>query len=205
MASVNSTAGYQNLPAQPIIVATETVLTVPAQGLYSTLPSPLLPIGAGLAIGFPADIAGSVYDGHPFLVSIVGKITTAGSYTFLPKLYQVPGSVLLAGTQGTVANDHAVLVGPATSSGAAGTQSFQLQAQFLWDSTTQKLTGFVSAYQINGVNIAVATPTGTAGQLQVTTVVSTVGVADLNFIPSFTFGTAGANSVAITEFVIDRI
>ena len=207
MANLNSTAGFQNLPAQLITGTTETALVVPAQGLYGgSLPSPTFAAGNGLSIGFPPDIAGSVYDGHPFLVSVVGKITTGASLTFLPKLYQVPGTIVAAQTQGTVANDNVVMVGAATSSGAAGTQNFVIQTQFLWDSTSKKLTGFVSGYQINGVNIAVGTPTGTAGQAQVTTVVSSVGVGDLNFIPSFTFGTANAaNAVTVTEFLIDRV
>src|SRR5882757_5055335 len=205
MSNVNTTAGFFNLPAQAITVNTITALAVPAQGAFgSGLPSPLLLAGNGLSIGFPPDIAGSVYDCHPFTVTVAGKFTTAGSYTVLPSLYQVPGTVVAAKTQGTLTNDAAVFLGAATSSGAAGTQNFLIQVQFLWDSTTGKLTGGVQTYQINGVNIATLTPGGTAGQLQPTTVVSSVGVNDLNFIPSFTFGTAGANSVTVTEFSIDR-
>lgn len=208
MASVNSTVGFQNLPAQSITTGTETALLVPASGTFgSGLPSPTLAAGAGLFVGFPPDIVGGIYDGHPFLVSIIGKITTGASLTFKPSLYQVPATIVAAGTSATLANDHAVLVGAATSSGAAGTQNFILQTQFLWDSTSKQLTGFVTAYQIAGVNLIVGTPNGTtAGTLQATTVLSTVGVGDLNFIPSFIFGTANAaNAVTITEFLIDRV
>ena len=94
MASPATTAGYQNIPAQIITTTTETALLVPAQGVYAGLPSPTLAAGAGLAIGFPPDITGSIYDGHPFIVSLVGKVTTGGAITFLPKIYQVPASVV---------------------------------------------------------------------------------------------------------------
>lgn len=206
MANANSTVWFNNLPLQSITTGTETALLVPtAAQNYGTLPSPAFAAGAGLSLGFPADLAANInYDCHSFVVRLVGKILTAGSYTFLPTLYQVPATIVAAGTSATLANDNKVLVGAATSSGGAGTQNFILEARFLWDSTTKKLTGGVDLYQINGVNIAVGTPSGTAGQFQVTTVVSSVGLSDLNFIPSFTFGTAGVNGVTITEFSIDK-
>lgn len=204
MASNNSTAGFQNIPAQLITTGTETALLVPAQGVYAGLPSPTLAAGVGLAIGFPPDITGSIYDGHPFLVTLAGKFTTGASLTVLPKIYQVPASVIAAGTQGTVSNDHVTVALAATSSGAAATQNFIIQAQYLWDSTSKILNGFVTAAQINGVNIA--PNAGTAGTLVATTAITTVGITDLNFMPSFTFGTANAaNSVTVTEFFIDRV
>lgn len=204
MASVNTTAGFQNIPAQLITGTSETTLLVPAQGVYAGLPSPTLAAGAGLAIGFPPDITGAIYDGHPFVVSLIGKVTTGASLTFLPKIYQVAASVIAAGTQSTVSNDHVTVALAATSSGAAATQNFIVQAQYLWDSTSKALTGQVISAQINGVNIAANA--GTAGTFVATSVIATVGINDLNFIPSFTFGTANAaNSVTVTEFVIDRV
>jgi hypothetical protein len=200
----NTTIQWADLPLQSISGTTETALLVPATG-YGTLPSPTLAASAGLTLGLPQDIANNnTYDCHAFVVRLVGKILTAGSYTFKPSLYQVPQSIINAGTQATLSNDSAVFVGAATSSGGAGTQSFLIEAKFIWDSTTKKLTGGVETYLINGVNIAVGTPSGTAGQFQVTTVVSSVALTDLNFLPSFTFGTAGVNGVTVTEFSIDR-
>lgn len=204
MATSNTTVGFLDLPLQSIAGTTETALLTPASG-YGTLPSPTFAAGSGLVVGFPPDIAGNLnFDAHSFVVRLVGKILTAGSYTFKPSLYQVPGSIVTAGTAGTLSNDNAVAVGAATSSGGAGTQNFILEARFLWDSTSKKLNGGVQLYQINGVNIAVGTPSGTAGQFQVTTQVTSVAITDLNFIPSFTFGTAGVNGVTVTEFVIDK-
>jgi hypothetical protein len=202
MASPATTAGYQNLPAQTITTTTETALLVPAQGLYAGLPSPTLAAGAGLTIGFAPDIVGSIYDGHPFIVSLVGKATTGGAITFLPKIYQVPASIIAAGTQATVANDHVTVALAATSISTA-TQNFIVEAQFLWDSTSKILNGQVIGAQINGVNIAANS--GTAGTMVATTQITAVGIGDLNFMPSFTFGTANAgNIVTVTEFVIDR-
>jgi hypothetical protein len=201
MASVNTTAGYQNIPAQSIAVSTETALLVPAQGVFPGLPSPTLAAGTGLVIGFPPDIIGSIYDGHPFVVSLVGKATTAGSYNFTPKIYQVPQAIVLAGTQTTLANDH-VQVSLAATAIATTTVNFSVSAQFLWDSTSLILNGFVTSAQINGVNIVANA--GTVGTLVATTQQTGVGIKDLNFMPTFTFGTAGANSVQVTEFVIDR-
>lgn len=202
MSNVNTTVEFVNLPSQAIAVNTEVALAVPAQGLYSTLPSPSLAAGAGLAIGFSPDIVGSVFDGHAFKVRLVGKATTAGSYTFLPKIYQVPGSILALGTQGTVANDHVTVVLAATTV-ATTTVNFVVEAEYLWDSTSKILNGFVTSAQINGVNIA--PNAGTAATNVATTQVTAVGIGDLNFMPSFTFGTAGANSVVVTEFSIDRV
>lgn len=206
MANLNSTAGYQNLPAQAITTATETTLLVPASGNFgSGLPSPVLLAGAGLFIGFNPDIAGGIYDGHPFIVSLIGKVTTGTTSTFAIKLYEVPGAIATAGTSATVANDH-VVVSLAATSVASATQNFIVQAQFLWDSSSKILNGSVLSAMINGVNIA-ANSGGTTGLLTPTTSLSSpaVGISDLNFIPSFTFATANAgNAVTITEFLIDR-
>lgn len=209
MANTNTTAGWQDLPLQSITVNTETGLITPSSTTnYGTLPSPAFPAGSGLVAAFPPDIAGSVYDGHAFVVRLAGKVLTAGSYTFEPKLYQMPASVIAAGTQLNSSNvptgGNALWVGAATSSGGAGTQSFLIETKLFWDSKTKTLNGGVMTYQINNVNIAVGTPSGTAGTFQVITQATSVGASDLNFIPSFTFGTAGVNGVTVTEFVIDR-
>lgn len=203
MSSVNTTVEFVNLPAQVIATTVETVLAVPAQGLYAGLPSPTLAAGVGLSLGFPADIVGSVYDGHAFKVRVVGKVITGASLTFLPKIRQVPQSFILAGTQGVVANSTAVLALAATTV-AATTNNFILEAVFLWDSSSKTLNGFTDAALINGVTIA---PNGgTAGTSVATTSVVNVAITDLNFVFSVAFGTANAtNSFTVTEFSIDRV
>ena len=202
--NANTTVLWRDLPAQAITTTTETALLVPTSTQnYGVLPSPTLPAGTGLYLGLPADLAlNPTYDGSPFKVRLCGLITTAGSYTATVKLYQVPGTIAAAQTAATLANDNSVFALAATSSGGAGTQNFTVEAEFLWDSTTKALHGYMTAAQINGVNIAVNS--GTAGTMVATTAISNLGLKDMNFIPSFTFGTAGANSIQITEFAIDR-
>lgn len=203
MSNSNTSLWFNDLPSQSITGTAETALVVPTSTQnYGTLPSPAFAAGTGLSIGWPADIIGSsVYDGHPFKVRVAGKVTTSVSSTFQVKLYQVPGSIIAAGTQGTLANDHVVSSLAATTV-ATATQNFLVESEFFWDSTTKTLNGYTTAAQINGVNIAVNS--GTAGTFVATTQVTSVGIADVNFIPSFTFGTSGANSVVVTEYALDR-
>lgn len=201
MANANTTVEFVTLPSQGVTTTTETALLVPASG-YPTLPSPTFAAGAGLTIGVPTDIAGSVFDGHAFKVRVVGKVTTGGAITVQPKLYQVPGTIIAQGTQGTVANDN-VTVSLAATTVSTTTVNFIVEAQYLWDSTTKKLNGFVTVAQIGGVNVAANS--GTAGTFVATTAVSSVGITDLNFLPTFTFGTANAaNAILVTEFALDR-
>jgi hypothetical protein len=204
MSNANTSLIWNDLPVQTLTTGTETALLVPTSAQnYGTLPSPAFAAGAGLTLGWPPDInpGAAAYDGHPFKVRVAGRATTAGSYTFQFKLYEVPGSIIAAGTQATLSNDH-VVVSLAATTIATATDNFLVEAEFFWDSTTKALTGFVTAAQIEGVNIA--PNSGTAGTNVATTVVTSVTSADLNFIPSVTFGTAGANSFQITEFAIDR-
>lgn len=204
MANSNTTIFWNDLPTQVISTATETALVVPAQSLnYGTLPSPAFAAGNGLTVGFPPDLAGNpTYDTHAFKLRLVGKATTAGSYTVAIKLYQVPGSIVAAGTAGTLANDH-VIISLAATTVATATQNFFVEATLLWDSTSKILNGFMNGAQINGVGIAVNS--GTASTQVATTQITAVTVNDLNFIPSFTLQTAnGANSVTVTELSLDR-
>lgn len=207
MSNSNTSVWWNDLPAQTISASTETALLVPAgppTANYGTLPSPAFPAATGLSLGWPPDIAGSgSYDGHPFKVRIAGRLVTAASMNQTLKIYQVPASIVAAQTSATLTNDHIFVSLAATSSGAAATQSFLVEAELFWDSVTKTLNGFVTAAQINGVNIAVNS--GTAGTNVATTQITAVGVGDLNFIPSFQFGTAnGGNNVTVTEFALDR-
>lgn len=201
MSNQNTTAGFYNLPAQSITVTTETTLLTPAaSGVYAGLPSPALPLSTtaapfGWYIGFPPDITGNdTYDGHPFKVRVAGKVFTGASSTLIVKLYEVPAATITAGTQSTIGGDHLVFTSP-TITAFTGAGSFVYEAEFIWDSTSKALNGQTT------VNLSNGTFTALAG----TSALASLGVGDLNFIPSFTFGTANAgNFVQLTEFVIDR-
>ena len=209
MASQDTSIGYANgLFVQSITTGTETALLVPATaGIFPGLPSPDQPASAGLDIGVPPDVQFGVWDGHPFKVRVAGKINTGASITFLANLYYVPAAIATAQTAATLAND-TVVVSNAASAAFSGAGNFVTEAEFLWDSVSKKLVGFVTASQVNGVNIAANSGTaGTNVATSVVTVTYTAGTTPnpLNFIPSFTFGTANAaNTVQLTEFTITR-
>jgi hypothetical protein len=205
MSNVNTSAGYLNLPAQSITTTTQTALLVPAQGLYSTLPSPVLPVGVGLYSGFAPDIASNgTVDGHKFTVRVEGKVFTGASSLFTVALFQVPAAIAAANTQATLANDASVATGISVA-GITGAASFVLETEFMWDSTSLKLTGYSNVLLINGVVTAI-----NGGTLGITTATPTAAITttsgnDLKFLPTFTFATANAaNTVTVTEFSIDR-
>lgn len=201
MANVNTSIGYQNLPAQSITVNTISPLLVPAQGLFSTLPSPTLSAGAGLYIGVPQDIANSDFDGHAFKVRVAGKFFTGAAATFIASLYQVPAATITAGTVSTLANNQQIVAGTASGS-VTGSGNFVLEATLVWDSVSQSLNGFIS------VSLAGGAPVGTIGTATTARTVpftAAAGVNGLNFLPAFTFSAANAgNTVTVTEFVVDR-
>jgi len=201
MANQNSVAGFPNgLFTQSITTAAETPLTVPATGVFAGLPSPALQAGSGLWIGPSPDIQGSVLDGHPFKVRVAGKVFTGAASIFTTKLYNVPATIAAAGTAGTLAND--VLVLTSVSASLTGAFNFLVEAQCLWDSVSGKLS------LSTGVNVMAGVAPATLTPVSPTTTVYTAPatVSLLNFIPSFTFGTANAaNTVQVTEFVIDRV
>ena len=198
----NTIQGLYNIPAQSITTGTETALLVPAQGLYPGYPSPAFAAATGFALTWPADVQGAdAIDCHPFKVRVVGKAFTGGSYTLQTKLYQVPFSIISAGTAGTLAND-AVALSNAASAAFTGWANFILEAQFLWDSSSQKLNTSFST-SLNQVNGAAVVPTSS-----IVSIAYTAGnpINNLNFLPSFTFGTANAaNAVTVTEFTLERL
>lgn len=194
MSNSNSFLGYQNLPAQTITVTTDTPLLVPAQGLYPSLPSPLLTAGAGLYVGLTGDIPNNAtYDGHPFTVRVAGKaFVAAATSTFTVSLKL--GTSNVSATNTTLAN-----ATKASGSLSATALNFWLEAEFMWDSVSQSLTGIASGL-VGGLLLA---PTVITAQ-QVTNP-STGVLPSFNFIPSFAFQVANAaNTVTVTEFVIDR-
>jgi len=211
MANANTSSEWNALPAQAITVNTESALTVPtvAQN-YGVLPSPALPVlnaagtANGLTLGIPPDIAGSVYDGHAFKVRLAGKAKTGTSATLTIKLYEATAACVAATTAAALSTGTSVVLSAAASGAiATTTANFLVEATFIWDSTSKILNGYLNAAQVAGA--AVAVNSGTVSTAVVTTPVASLGITDLNFIPSFTFSSANAgNSVTLTEFAIDR-
>lgn len=193
MSNVNTFAGYYNLPAQTITGTSATPLLVPASG-YSTLPSPALAAGAGLYAQIGPDILNNMtFDGHPFLVRLAAKVFTAASLTFAAEIR--------FGTSSTASSDTSIGVTTGTISAFSGNGNFLLEANLFWDSVNQELFGnFTKQYY-----------TAAGGTFAAPAAATAISVANVNsappaltFIPVFTFGTAGANTVTVTEFTIDR-
>jgi hypothetical protein len=194
MANVNTFAGIYNVPAQTITGTSATPLLVPAAGVYPGVPSPALQAGAGLFIQLNPDILNNdTYDGHPFLVRLVGIVNTAVSSSFT-------GEVRF-GTSSTAASDTSIGVTTGAITAFTGKANFMLETQLLWDSTTAELGGWFTKqyYTAAGLTFAAAS----ASTVYNAALVNGAPPA-LTFIPVFTFGAAGANTVQITEFTIDR-
>lgn len=198
MSNVNSFLGYQNLPTQVIATTTNaTPLLVPAQGTYGTLPSPLLPAGGALHLDLGGDIlSNATYDGHSFTVRVAGKINVGATGNFTTSLK--------LGTSTTVANN--TVIGSSTAASAvataltAGAYNFWFEVEFIWDSISQSLTGVASGL------IAGTLKAQTAFAPGVSVTLPSAGVSPtFQFLPDFLFSVANAaNSVTVTEFLIDR-
>ncbi len=205
MSNMNTVAGFQNF-SQVIGVAGPIMLTVPSSGVYAGFPSPLLYAGAAMDVSAPPDIVGSDFDGHPFILRMSGAVTTGASSTVQLIFYQVPNvSVGVIGSGSTAAITSAGAPGSAAAtfvslaaSGAVGTTTanFIFEVMCMWDSVSKKLTAVTTAVsQLPGGTTV--TPTAST--------ISSVGLNDLNFAASVTWGTANAaNSILVREFSIDR-
>lgn len=211
MARQDTSVGIYNYPQTIATTSATPLLTPSASGIYPSLPSPEFPLSttalpAGLFIGIPSDIAGSVYDGHPFEVSLAIKATSTATTNFLVSLYNAKQSSFSAGpgagtaggyTLGTLGTGCTKVIPSTATAGLTSTQSinFWLKAQFLWDSTTQILSYLTSTAYLNGASIAANTPINATG----------VTSADLNFIPQFTLASSATTTITVTEFVINRL
>lgn len=208
MARVDTSVGIYNFP-QTVAVTSETPLLVPsASGVYPGLPSPEFPLStssnpAGLFVGIPSDIAGSVYDGHPFEVSISLVASSTATTNFLVSLYNAKNSTFASGPGGsgytlaTLGTGCTKVIPGTATAGLTATQpiNYILKAQFLWDSTTKILSYLTSTCFLNGASVAANSPVNA----------TSVGLTDLNFIPSFTIASAATTTISVREFVINRL
>lgn len=206
MANANSAQSLYNVPAQTISTTTETALLVPAFGVYQGYPSPILAAGAGFPLvidptaqtnnptATTPTYTNAYYDGHPIGLKASILLTFAAAATCIVKVYQVPSTIIVAGTQATLGNDHLIATGATLTAGAAGTFNYLLDfPNLLWDSTSKILNGSFST-------LANGTLTGAVATTQVTS----VAFNDLNFLLSFTFSVAGVNTASVKEFSLSQ-
>ncbi len=210
MARQDTSYGYPNFNySQVVAVTTETALLAPsASGVSPYFPSPEFPLSTttyptGVFVGIPADIAGSVFDGHPFEVVLSFTASSTATTNTLVNLYNAKASSFSGGpaassytlaTLGTGCTK--VLTGTATANLTSSvTINYVMKTQFLWDSLTKILSWAGTTQYQNGVLITNAANANA----------TTVAITDLNFIPSFTFASAATTTVNIKEFVINRV
>ena len=211
MARQDTSVGYPSFNyTQVVAVTTETPLLAPsAAGVQPGFPSPEFPLSTttyptGLYIGIPADIAGAVYDGHPFEVSFSAVLSSTATTNMLVDLYNAKASTFAGGpaasgyTLATLGTGCTKVVTGTATAGLTSTvsQNFWLKAQFVWDSTTGKLGYCTSAQYQSGAAPAIAASASVTGPLAIT---------DLNFIPSFTFASAATTTIVVKEFIINRL
>lgn len=211
MARNDTSYGIQNY-TQTIAVTTETPLLAPsASGVQPGFPSPTFPLSTssnptGLFVGVPVDIAGSVFDGHPFEVVLSFTASSTATTNLLVNLYNAKYSSFSAGSGAGTAGGYTlatlgtgctkVLTGTATANlTSTVTVNYIMKTQFLWDSLTKILSWTGTTQYQNGVLIANAANANATA----------VALTDLNFIPSFTLASAATTTINIKEFVINRI
>lgn len=202
MANVNSSlGGWASLPVQVITTTTATALLTPASSaLYQGLPDPThtagtTPLSINLAntvqssnptASSPTYVNDEV-DGRQFKIRVVGVANAAVSSTFVCSLYM--GSSSTATSNTLLASSASYTVNP------AGKINFLVEANFLWDSTSQDLNGFFKS-SVNNTYTADAAITAATG----------VASTALVITPFFTFGTANAaNSVTVREFLAEPV
>ncbi len=204
----DSSFGIQNFP-QTVAVTTEVALLAPsASGVYPSIPSPTFPLSTttyptGVFIGVPPDIAGSVFDGHPFEVVLAAVITSSATTNCLIDLYNAKATTFAGGpaassyTLATLGTGCTKVVTGTATAGLTASQSinYLLKAQFIWDNTTKILAYTLATQYLNGASVAVAASSNA----------TSVTLTDLNFIPSFTFASAATTSIVVKEFVINRV
>ncbi len=210
MARQDSVAGFPAFNySQVVAVTTETALLAPsASGISPYFPSPEFPLSTttyptGVFVGVSPDIAGSVFDGHPFEVVLSFTASSTATTNTLVNLYNAKASSFAGGpaassytlaTLGTGCTK--VVTGTATANLTSSVKiNYIMKASFLWDSLTGILSWTGTTQYQNGVLVA------NAANANATSVAAT----DLNFIPSFTFASAATTTVNIKEFVINRL
>lgn len=231
MSNQNSVVGVYNLPKMTVSDGNNHALTVPTLGSgipsgitwgapyyetslpsnsnnpYPGFPSAQYPANSGLTVSFPPDVAGSLaVDAHSFKIKLSGAVANAGASTFVVKLYQTAfaqlgvigaaGSVTTAGAPGTGSTIFATLsfTAPPSTAGA-----FYVVAEMIWDSSSGILVGTTKGIGNN------AAATQLVAEAATTLITPGTAVTSLNFLPSFTFGSANAaNSVTVNEFAVER-
>lgn len=131
---------------------------------------------------------GNIMNGKTFLIRASGRATTGTTSNFLAKLqYSANITALAAATAG----NNTDLVTLTNRSYATVTRTWNIAAQCIWDSTSQRLTG-----QFNGLN-AETIETASAAITALTAVDLSLETA--GFVCAAIFGSTNASNVAYLD------
>lgn len=227
MSNFNTIAGYtqqgssrNSWPSQAIATTTETIFTIGTDSgtsaFFLTPPSASGIYGAqtnfdeasnaaitgrsGVLSGLPSGESNQGYTtaalapGRLFRLRLVGTGNAGANaaQSVVVKLYQ--------GTSTTLGSDTAIgTTGSAFATVAGGAFNFFIEAELLWDSTSQILSGYYRS------NIAFGSTSQFTGNTVVTNVCTSITVAKLSFLGTITMGNAAASTVQLSEFTIDRV
>jgi len=226
MANTNSLVGFaqsgttrNSFPTQTVATATETILTLNTDagtaGFYLTLPTggqvygattgldvnanPAITDRSNYIYGLPSgesndQFNSSSWDGRLFKVRVVG-IGNAGAnagQTLQVNLYQ--------GSSATVGSNTKIgTTGTGLAAVAGGAFSFYIEGTYLWDATSQILSGSYSSL------ISFAATSQFTTTTKVTASVTSVTAANLVFNATLALGNGASSTITLREFVADRV
>lgn len=126
------------------------------------------------------------FDGFPFKLRIVGKVTTGASLNVTVAIQQGATTTVTSGN--TIATTGAVAVNSTSA-------NFFLEATLLWDGVTGKLNGYFMG-QINNSLVDLTL---------VTNAVAITAQSSLQFVPVVTVSATTGVTMTITEFVAETL
>jgi len=182
LVGANSPAqGVNAIPSYVPTGTSATVITNQAGG------AAVVTVGGSVSGATTAPSFGAGFDGYPFKLRIVGKVTTGASCNVTVAIQQGNSTTVTAGN--TIAT---------TSARAVNTTSatFFLEAICMWDNVKQTVTGLQYGF-INNV----ADPTIAI----VSNAVSVTTQSSLQFVPVITFSATTGATMTITEFVAEAV
>lgn len=226
MANTNTVGGFtlqgtarNTWPSQAIAATTETILQINTDGsaanffLTPTLPATI--VGAqtpfstaanaaitgrgGMQYGNPSGWSNNGWNTNVLLPGRMFRVRLVGTGNAGANAAQSVIINLYQGTSSTLASDKKLgTTGAALATVAGGAFDFFVEADLLWDNTSQILSGCYTA------NIAFGSTSQFTGHTVVSNVVTSVTTAGLSFLGTVTMGNAAASTVQVSEFVIDQ-
>jgi len=224
MSNMNTVNGFYNLPkvANPGTTA-EFAYPVPATGVYAGLPSPTQTAANALVLSaFPGDLplsgsasstAASVIDGRPFKIRVCAVYNSHSTQNLTVIFRQTPATNVSAGqSTSSFTSTNTVFTSGALAAGNNIQSHLVFEAQFIWDAISGRLDNYCGIGSINGTMtnsnafVAPSSQVTSGGGKTEGGTASVVGLADLNFIVTFTFASGtSADYVIPSEFVIERV